>query len=226
MNKGLFPEDDYIMISALQHYVFCPRQCALIHVEDLWQENLFTVRGNILHEKVDSDTYETRGSVKTVRGLRIHSRRLGISGRADVVEFYSKNGSGSQLAAMPVEFKAGQPKKDQSDQIQLCAQALCLEEMLGVPVKQGAFFYARIRRRVKVDMTPDLQEKTQATISAVRELVTTGKVPRLNELLQQSGLTTSAFLKKCARCSLLEACQPKAMRERRRQQYLEDLYSP
>ena len=93
---NMFTEDDYIQLSALQHYVFCPRQCGLIHVEDVWQENVFTVRGDILHEKVDTDTYETRGTIKTVRGLRIHSTRLGIVGRADVAEFRkSTNADGS-----------------------------------------------------------------------------------------------------------------------------------
>ena len=122
----MFSEDNYIQISALQHYVFCPRQCGLIHVEDVWHENVFTVRGDILHEKVDTDTYETRGTLKTVRGLRIHSTRLGIVGRADVVEFRRSTKTNGSLDVMPVEFKSGQPKEDVSDKVQLCAQALCL----------------------------------------------------------------------------------------------------
>src|SRR3990172_6705819 len=145
----MYTEDDFIMISALQHYIFCPRQCGLIHVDDVWQENLFTVRGNILHKKVDTDTYETRGTIKTVRGLRIHSFRLGIVGRCDVVEFRETK-SGEE--AMPVEFKAGQPKEDISDKVQLCAQALCLEEMLNTQISKGAFFYGKIRRRNIVEI--------------------------------------------------------------------------
>ncbi|OYV86926.1 MAG: CRISPR-associated protein Cas4 [Ignavibacteriae bacterium 37-53-5] len=142
----MFTEDDFFQISALQHYVYCPRQCALIHVEDVWKANVFTVRGDILHEKVDTDTYESRGTIKTVRGLKIHSFRLGISGRCDVVEFLRQTGMsvaavGQSFLIVPVEFKSGEPKDDISDKVQLCAQALCLEEMLNTTVKHGAFFY-------------------------------------------------------------------------------------
>src|SRR6266542_7104124 len=100
----MFSEDNFIQLSALQHYVFCPRQCGLIHVEDVWNNNVFTVRGNILHDKVDTSTYESRGAVKTVRGLKIHSYQLGLAGKCDVVEFH-KSGS-----VMPVDFKSGKPK--------------------------------------------------------------------------------------------------------------------
>src|SRR3990172_8468273 len=110
-SNNMYTEEDFIMISALQHYVYCPRQCGLIHVDDVWHENVFTVRGNILHEKVDTDTYETRGTKKTVRGLRIHSTQLGIVGRCDVVEFIESKSAPGKEEIMPVEFKSGEPKE-------------------------------------------------------------------------------------------------------------------
>jgi len=210
----MFTEDDFIHISALQHYVFCPRQCALIHVEDVWQENVFTVRGDILHEKVDSDTYETRGTLKTVRGLRIHSFRLGVVGRADVVEFRESNYGTNADEVLPVEFKSGQPKDDISDKVQLCAQALCLEEMLDTKIKRGAFFYARIRRRVLVEMDDSLRSQTENIIASVHELVSKKMIP------------AARYTEKCKHCSLESICMPKAMNERKLQQYLKGLYAP
>lgn len=220
----MFSEEDYIHVNALQHYVFCPRQCGLIYIEDLWQENLYTVRGNLLHEKVDSDTYESRGGVKTVRGLSIHSRRLGLTGRCDVVEF--RQGAGNKLQAVPVEFKAGKPKQDHSDEVQLCAQALCLEEMLNTTVRRGMFFYGRIRRRVAVEINGTLREGTERIIRETHKLITSRRVPTLTTLLQLTGKTQSQFMKRCQRCSLQDACQPKAMRERTLNQYLMALYTP
>ncbi len=222
----MYTEDDYIMISALQHYVFCARQCALIHVEDVWQENLYTVRGHLLHDKVDTDTYESRGALKTVRGLRIHSRRLSIVGRADVVEFRNAPAGHCGPEVLPVEHKSGKPKADISDKVQLCAQALCLEEMLNTVVRRGAFFYGRIRRRVPVEIDEQLRKQTTEIIAAVRDLVSRRRVPTLGELVQDAGVTTARYLKKCSRCSLRDICQPKAMRERKLGQYMEGLYTP
>jgi len=210
----MFSEDDFIQISALQHYVFCPRQCALIHVDDAWQENIFTVRGGILHEKVDSDTYETRGTLKTVRGLRIHSFHLGIVGRADVVEFRKSKGGSAEPEVMPIEFKSGQPKDDISDKVQLCAQVLCLEEMLNTKIKRAACFYGRIRRRVLVEIDGSLRSQTEKIIASVHELVSKKTVP------------SARYMDKCKRCSLESICMPKAMNERKLHQYLKGLYAP
>lgn len=207
----MYTEDDFIMISALQHYVYCPRQCGLIHVDDVWRENLFTVRGNILHEKVDTDTFETRGTKRTVRGLRIHSFRLGITGRCDVVEFReSKNGT----EVMPVEFKAGEPKENISDKVQLCAQVFCLEEMLNTKITHGAFFYGKIRRRDIVEIGNELRLQTENIIALVREIVSKKIVPH------------AEYSAKCRNCSLQDICQPKAMNKRKLQQYLKGLYTP
>jgi CRISPR-associated exonuclease Cas4 len=222
----MYTEDDFIQLSALQHYVFCPRQCALIHVEDVWNENVYTVRGGILHEKVDTDTYETRGTLKTVRGLKIHSFRYGLTGRCDVVEFRkSQDGSGGPEVT-PVEFKSGQPKRDISDEVQLCAQAMCLEEMLSTQVKRGAFFYGRIRRRVQVQIGDHLRKQTQEIIAAVHDMVSRKHVPTLSELLRHAGVPLAKYMERCRNCSLLDACQPKAMNTRKLHNYLEALYKP
>ncbi len=210
----MYTEDNFIMISALQHYVFCPRQCALIHVEDVWTDNVYTTRGNILHEKVDTDTYETRGALKTVRGLRIQSFRLGITGRADVVEFRKPEDTSDRYEILPVEFKAGKQKHDISDEVQLCAQAMCIEEMLETPVRQGAFFYGRIRRRVLVDINDELRTQTEEVIVAVHDMVSRKHVP------------TARYMDKCRRCSFIDICQPKAMNERKLKNYLKGLYQP
>ncbi|MFN3695271.1 MAG: CRISPR-associated protein Cas4, partial [Ignavibacterium sp.] len=204
-----FPEDDFIMISALQHYIFCPRQCGLIHIDDVWQDNLFTVRGEILHEKVDTDTYETRGDVKTVRGLRIHSYKYGLAGRCDVVEF-KQTVKGKEV--LPVEFKAGEPKDDISDKVQLCAQVLCLEEMLNVEISKAAFFYGKIRRRQVIDITNELREQTIEIINNVRSLVDSKKVPVIE------------YSSKCRNCSLINVCQPKAMNNKKLKKYIQELF--
>ncbi|MBI3194710.1 MAG: CRISPR-associated protein Cas4 [Ignavibacteriae bacterium] len=210
----MYIEDDFIQLSALQHYVFCPRQCALIHVEGLWCENVFTVRGDILHEKVDTDSFESRGALRTVRGLRIHSTRLGIAGRCDVVEFRRASESTSGDVVLPVEFKSGQPKDDISDKVQLCAQALCLEEMLNTKVERGDFFYGRTRRRVHVEINEQLRTQTEEIISAVHDIVSRKYVPKMR------------YTVKCRNCSLYDVCQPKAMNERKLQQYMNTLYTP
>lgn len=210
-SEEMYTEEDFIMISALQHYVYCPRQCGLIHVDDVWQENLYTTRGNILHEKADTDTYETRGNVKTVRGLRIHSYSYGIVGRCDVVEFREER---SGRVTLPVEFKSGKPKEDLSDKIQLCAQVLCLEEMLNTNITHGAFFYGKIRRRDVVEIDDELRSRTKEIINSVKVMVTGKKIP------------TGEYNAKCKNCSLQSVCQPKAMNQRKVRNYIKELYRP
>lgn len=205
----MYTEDDFIMISALQHYIFCTRQCGLIHIDDVWQDNLFTIRGEILHEKVDTDSYETRGDVKTVRGLRIHSYKYGLVGRCDVVEFKNTS-NGKEI--LPVEFKVGEPKEDISDKVQLCAQVLCLEEMLNVEIAKAAFFYDKIRRRNIIEITTELREQTQEVISKVRELVDNKTVPVIE------------YSSKCRNCSLISICQPKALNKKKLKHYIQNLF--
>lgn len=206
----MYTEDDFIMISALQHFVYCPRQCGLIHVDDVWNENLFTTRGNIMHDKVDTDTYESRGTKKTVRGLRIHSYRLGITGRCDVVEFKSTR-KGEEI--LPVEFKSGEPKDDISDKVQLCAQVFCLEEMLNAEITRGAFFYGKIRRRDVVEIDKQLRFQTENIITSVREIISAKTIP------------SAEYSQKCRNCSLYDICQPKAMNKRKLNNYIRELYT-
>lgn len=206
----MYTEDDFIMISALQHYIFCPRQCGLIHIDDVWQDNLFTVRGEILHEKVDTDTYESRGDVKTVRGLRIHSHKYGLVGRCDVVEF-KQTSKGKEV--LPVEFKAGEPKDDISDKVQLCAQVFCLEEMLKIQIPKAAFFYGKIRRRNLIDINLELRTQTEEVINNVRKLIGSKKVPIIE------------YSAKCRNCSLINFCQPKALNQKKLKNYINELYN-
>ncbi|RCK73303.1 MAG: CRISPR-associated RecB family exonuclease Cas4 [Ignavibacteriae bacterium] len=206
----MYTEDNFIMINSLQHYIFCPRQCGLIHIDDVWQENLFTVRGKILHEKVDAESYETRGNVKTVYSLRIHSYRYGLVGRCDVVEFrQTKNGK----QILPVEFKAGEPKEDISDKVQLCAQVFCLEEMLNTKINIAAFFYGKIRRRNIIDITSELRTQTEEVIDKVRKMIADSKVPIVE------------YSSKCRNCSLITVCQPKALNHKKLKNYIKELYN-
>lgn len=138
--------DDYdlIPLSALQHYLYCPRQCALIHIEQLWAENRHTAEGRLLHDRADQPQTEQRHGVRTATAMPLVNQALGIVGVADVVEFHLTN-SGERI--YPVEYKRGRPKKHRADEVQLCAQALCLEAMFGQPVSKGALFYGKTRRR-------------------------------------------------------------------------------
>ena len=153
-----------ISLSALQHYAFCPRQCALIHNEQAWAENYLTAQGKALHERVDSGELETRKGVRFERTVHVSAEKLGISGVLDLVEVDTKTGS-----LKPVEYKRGKPKPDSMDEIQLCAQGLCLEEMTGQTVSEGALWYMKIRHRVPVVFSDDLRAQTLATIAAVRK---------------------------------------------------------
>ncbi|MFZ2445182.1 MAG: CRISPR-associated protein Cas4 [Syntrophobacteraceae bacterium] len=198
----MYAEDDLLPISALQHLIFCPRQCALIHVEQIWAENRLTAEGRILHERVHSPSAQRKGSVRVESGLQIRSLRLGLSGTADVVEFHSPSpddASGPEIP-YPVEYKRGKPKKDDSDRVQLCAQALCLEEMLGVGVPAGAIFYGEPRRRLEVVFDEELRERTAGAARALHEMVAGGVTPVV------------PYEKKCRSCSLFDRCLPKVVR--------------
>ena len=193
----MFTEDELLPLSALQHLLFCERQCALIHVEQLWADNALTVEGTHLHRRADTGRDEVRDGVRTARALQLRSLRLGIVGRADVVEFHPREESGPPRP-FPVEYKRGRPKRDGSDVVQLCAQALCLEEMLEVEVPGGALFYGKTRRRVEVSFGPQLRARTEAAARRLHELVDGGITPRARRE------------PKCARCSLLHLCLPES----------------
>jgi CRISPR-associated exonuclease Cas4 len=203
---GVFAEDDLLMISALQHLLFCPRQCALIHIEQQWTENRYTAEGKIMHERVDEAGKESRGRIRTVFGLPLRSLRLGLSGRADAVEYHRQDdgSSGTPLwQPFPVEYKRGKPKKNDSDLVQLCAQAICLEEMLGCSVPEGAIYYGKPRRRMAVIFDDALREETRETAR------------RLHELLQSRRTPQVRYEKKCDSCSLFSLCMPKVTGARR-----------
>src|SRR3989304_4923902 len=188
--------DDLIMLSALQHFVFRPRQCALIHIEQLWAENVLTAEGRIMHDKVDTANRESRGNIRIEYGVPMRSLRLGLIGKADVVEFHRKN-DGTWLP-FPVEYKRGKPKMDDCDKVQLCAQALCLEEMLNVRVPEGALFYGQTRHRGSVVFDEILRKETEDVARKVHALLSSGVTPR------------AEYAKKCKSCSLYELCMPKA----------------
>jgi CRISPR-associated exonuclease Cas4 len=165
-------EDDLLPLSGLQHMLYCPRQWALIHLEMEWEDNQWTAEGKEIHRRCDTDEVEVRPGIRIARGLYIQSRRLGLSGRADVVEFIGlppgpgpvspEDAHTTTVRVVPVEYKRGRPKKDDWDRVQVCAQALCLEEMLGVRIENAALFYAKTRRRETVPLDAALREKTEA----------------------------------------------------------------
>jgi len=190
-----YTEEDLIQLSALQHFVFCERQCALIHIEQIWSENLFTAEGRIMHDKADSNKFESRGNVRIDYSVPLRSLRLGLSGKADVVEFH-KMEDGTWLP-FPVEYKRGKPKADDCDKVQLCAQAICLEEMLKVEIKEGALFYGQTRRREDVVFDDRLRTVTEDISRRVHELIASGLTPK------------AEYSKKCESCSLLDLCLPK-----------------
>ena len=164
-------DPEAIPLSALQHWRVCPRQCALIHSAGVWEENRLTAEGRLLHERVHQAGDEIRGGVRTCRGLALVSKRLGLVGQADAVEF--RPGA----PPFPVEYKRGRPKKDSADTLQLCAQAICLEEMLGVSIPAGAIFYGATRRRQDVPFTADLRAEVEAAVTAIRALLLRGEIP-------------------------------------------------
>jgi len=185
-----------IQLSALQHFMFCERQCALIHIEQLWSENLFTAEGRIMHDKVDTANKESRRNVRIEYGVPMRSLRLGLIGKADVVEFHKIDDG--KWVPFPVEYKRGKPKMDDCDKVQLCAQAICLEEMLNIEIREGALFYGQTRRREDVVFDKTLRMETEDTAKKVHELIESGITPR------------AEYSKKCKLCSLLNICLPKA----------------
>lgn len=196
-----------IPLSALQHYAFCPRQCALIHNEQVWAENYLTAQGRALHERVDAGEPETRKGVRYERSVHVAAEKLGVSGIIDLVEHDLQSG-----CLKPVEYKRGKPKPTAMDEIQLCAQALCLEEMTGQSIAEGALWYGQTRHRVPVVFSGSLKAQALATIADVRQLL-------------QSGMTPSPeYGKHCRACSLMEICQPVLLERDKSMRYVEGLF--
>ena len=205
-------DETLISLSALQHYAYCPRQFALIHTEQVWADNFFTAAGNVLHERVDSGLPEQRGNVRSERAVEVSSALYGIKGKLDLLEIETlPNG---QKRYFPVEYKRGKPKLADWDRIQLCAQALCLEYMHGVPVTEGAIWYWEIRRRTAVAIDATLRQLTQDVISNARALLVSQKTPPP---------TSDKSL--CKACSLRDLCLPDAFRADKSERYVLEMWA-
>jgi CRISPR-associated exonuclease Cas4 len=206
----MFSESDLLPLSALQHFVFCERQAALIHLERAWSDNALTVEGSHLHDDADSGKGESRKDLRISRGLPLRNLRLGLAGIADVVEWHRlasgcSPGEGVDLPGtpgrwrpFPVEYKRGKPKRDRCDEVQLCGQALCLEEMTGLALTEGALFYGKTKRRLGVALSEELRRMTEVTADRLRAMLASGRTPAARRQ------------PKCNRCSLLEICRPDA----------------
>ncbi len=210
MNQTEYEESEYLMLSGIQHFFYCKRQWALIHVEQVWQDNEYTVLGNEIHERVhDPEVKETRKNVVTIRGMRVSSRTIGISGECDVVEFIRTNeddgvsiqGHPGLYRIYPVEYKRGKPKSGVEDVMQLVLEAICLEEIFGTTVSEGALFYDKIKRRQRVEITVDMKDQARQAVKEMHHLMYSHHVP-----IQKHS-------KKCDNCSLIELCIPEMQKQ-------------
>ena len=210
-----YSEEDYLPLSGIQHFAFCRRQWALIHIENQWAENERTVDGIIMHEKAHSGDAESRGDVVIMRALRVFSATLGVSGECDVVEFnrnadgISLNGHDGLWQPYPVEYKRGKPKEHNADEMQLCAQAMCLEEMLCCTIPCGALFYGEPRRRTEVEFTPELRGAVEDSLNEMHDYYKRGYTPKAKPR------------KGCSACSLKEICLPKMVQRKSVAAYVE-----
>lgn len=194
---------DFLMLSGLKHFCFCRRRWALVHIEQQWGENVQTLEGHFMHERVhDSSFTESRGSVLLSRGMRVRSESLKLTGECDMVELYrnengvSIHGRGGKWQLYPVEYKHGKQDERGADELQLCAQAMCLEEMFVTDIPEGALFYGKTRRRLKISFTPELREQVRRSAAEMHKLFRQGYTPR------------AKLTKACKSCSLHEVCQP------------------
>lgn len=199
-----YKEEDFLLLSGIQHFSFCRRQWALIHIEQQWQENLRTIEGQILHEKTHDNTIkEKRGDLIISRGMAIFSRSLGLTGTCDVVELH-RNPDGVNIFGrdgtykpVPVEYKRGKPKEDESDMLQLCAQAMCLEEMLLCRIPEAFLFYGETKRRLKIILDDGLRVRVSTMVREMHQLYEKKHTPKVKAS------------KACKACSLVEICMPK-----------------
>lgn len=213
----MYTEEDYLQLSGLQHFAFCRRQWALIHLENQWADNLRTVEGNLMHEKAhDSSLRESRGELYILRGISVHSSELGISGQCDVLEYHRGNtgiplsGKEGLWQPYPVEYKKGSPKENDADRLQLCAQAMCLEEMLCCDIPEGALFYGETRRREIIQFSEELRGTVRGYLSEMHDYAKRGHTPRVKPT------------KSCNACSLKELCLPKLLRQTSVKRYIAD----
>lgn len=213
---GFEDEDNYLMLSGIQHFQFCRRQWALIHIEQQWAENVRTVEGENLHQKADQPFIrEKRGEKLIVRAMPVQSRELGITGVCDVVEFHKNRngvaieGTEGKYVAYPIEYKRGKVKKDDSDVLQLTAQAMCLEEMLLCEIPYGYIFYNEIKHRVEVQISRDYKTKVRKIVAEMHEYFDRKYTPKVK---------TGSF---CKSCSLENICLPKLMNKQSVKSYID-----
>lgn len=204
-------EDNLFAISALQHYAYCPRQFALIHIEQAWEENRYTAEGRVLHERVDSGAAEQRRGTRYERGVLLLSHRYRLTGKMDLLEIEQID----PPKYFPVEYKRGKPKVEDWDRIQLCAQALCIEEMRETNIKEGAIWYWEVRKREKVLIDDTLRKTTSELIKSAHALLLSGHTPPPTE-----------FRNRCRACSLSDLCEPDTFRNDHSSRYVDELFNP
>lgn len=216
----MYSEDEYLLLSGIQHFVFCRRQWALIHIEQQWEENIHTTDGNIMHRNVhDSSFNEKRGNVIIARSMAISSSRIGLSGECDVVEFHRDEngieifGRDGKYNVIPIEYKRGKPKANESDIMQLAAQAMCLEDMLCCEIPVGYLFYGETKKRFKVEITDDLRSRTQNIIEEMHSLYKRRYTPKAKRT------------KACNACSLKNICLPVMCKSKKASDYIKDMIS-
>lgn len=207
----MYTDEELISISALNHFLYCQRRCALVHIERVWAENRFTAEGRMMHERVDRGGERDRGSVRVEYGLHLVCHELGLVGQADVVEFHLTDKAAGTWAPYPVEYKRGKPKKDNSDKVQLCAQALCLEEMYHTRIQEGALFYGKTRRRQQVLLTRELRAETMDTARCLQAMIRDRITPE------------PVYDKKCESCSFLDFCLPRVCQSKSVKAYLKKM---
>lgn len=202
-------DEPILMLSALQHYAFCPRQFALIHVEQVWAENRFTAEGNILHERVDSGVAEQRKGTRYERGVLLKSERYKLTGKMDLLEIEQTD----PPKYFPVEYKRGKPKVEDWDRIQVCAQALCIEEMRNTQITEGAIWYWEVRKREAVQINDELRASTIFAIENAHTILATGKTP-----------PPTNKVKRCRACSLRDLCEPDTFRKDHSARYINEIF--
>lgn len=212
----MYSEEDYLMLSGIQHFAFCRRQWAIIHIEQQWAENYRTTAGELMHKKAHNEgSFEKRGNLLVVRGVRISSHELGVSGQCDVVEFHQDEtgvevfGYDGKWNLVPIEYKRGAPKGNNADELQLCAQAICLEEMFQTSIADGYLYYGENRRRSYVEFTDNLREEVRRMAKEMHELFRRGYTPNVK------------YSKQCKACSLENLCVPKLQKAIKVREYIE-----